>query len=82
MTEPGRVVDAELTPDQFGRRSTATIVLVVVMLVLIVAGICVLTYVGNIEPEEPSGGVDHQGTATAPPKSPDSMPGAPPGPAP
>ena len=77
MTDSGRAASAELTPDQFGRRSTATIILVVVLLALIVAGICVLAYLGNMEPDQPESGVGHSGGAPEPA----GIPGVAPGPA-
>lgn len=82
MTEPGSAANAQLTPDQYGRKSTATVVLVVVVLVLIVAGICVLTYLANIGGEEPSGTGDGPAGPTPPPEPPGGAPGPPPGPAP
>jgi hypothetical protein len=82
MTDSGRAAATELAPDQFGRRSTATIVFVVIVLALIVAGICVLTYVGNIEPQQSSAGVDHPGNTPMPPGAPGGIPGPAPGPAP
>lgn len=75
MTDSGRAAASELTPDQFGRRSTATIIFVVVLLALIVAGICVLAYLGNMEPDQPESGVDHSSGAPGPAGTPGAAPG-------
>ena len=82
MTDSGRSAAPELTSDQFGRRSTATIIFVVVLLALIVAGICVLAYLGNMEPDQPESGADHSSGAPGPAGTPGAAPGPASSPAP